>query len=43
MSRISKTVTPQTESIKQFYDAKYRVFHQLYHDDQRYRQLMSEV
>lgn len=43
MSRISKTVTPQTESIKQFYDAKYRVFHQLYHDDQRYRQLMSKV
>lgn len=42
MSRIGKTVTPQTNSIKQYYDRKYRVFHELYHDHMKYRQLMQE-
>ncbi|MFI8417271.1 FGGY-family carbohydrate kinase [Serratia sp. NPDC078593] len=42
MSRIGKTVTPQTNKIKRYYDRKYRVFHQLYHDHMTYRQLMQE-
>ncbi|WP_273871213.1 FGGY-family carbohydrate kinase [Serratia odorifera] len=42
MSRIGKTVTPQTNDIKRYYDRKYRVFHQLYHDHMKYRQLMQE-
>lgn len=42
MSRIGKTVTPQTNKIKAFYDRKYRVFHQMYHDHLRYQELMRE-
>ncbi|MDX5629938.1 MULTISPECIES: FGGY-family carbohydrate kinase [unclassified Brenneria] len=42
MSRIGKTVTPQTNKIKQYYDRKYRVFHELYNDHMKYRQLMQE-
>ena len=42
MSRIGKTVTPQTNKIKRYYDRKYRVFHQLYDDHMKYRQLMQE-
>ncbi len=42
MSRIGKTVTPQTDRIKRFYDMKYQVFHQMYEDDVKYKQLMSE-
>lgn len=42
MSRIGKTVTPQTNRIKQYYDRKYRVFHELYNDHMKYRQLMQE-
>ncbi|EFE97267.1 FGGY-family carbohydrate kinase [Serratia odorifera] len=42
MSRIGKTVTPQTNDIKRYYDRKYHVFHQLYHDHMKYRQLMQE-
>ncbi|WP_145521960.1 FGGY-family carbohydrate kinase [Yersinia aldovae] len=42
MSRIGKTVTPQTNKIKAYYDRKYRVFHQMYHDHIRYQELMQE-
>ncbi|BEN08714.1 ribulokinase [Serratia marcescens] len=42
MSRIGKTVTPQTNQIKSYYDRKYRVFHELYNDHMKYRQLMQE-
>ncbi|CAI1924748.1 FGGY-family carbohydrate kinase [Serratia proteamaculans] len=42
MSRIGKTVTPQTNKIKRYYDRKYRVFHELYNDHMKYRQLMQE-
>ncbi|AJI96690.1 FGGY carbohydrate kinase domain-containing protein [Yersinia ruckeri] len=42
MSRIGKTVTPQTNKIKAYYDRKYRVFHQMYHDHMRYQELMQE-
>lgn len=42
MSRIGKTVTPQTNKIKAYYDRKYRVFHELYNDHMKYRQLMQE-
>lgn len=42
MSRIGKTVTPQTNKIKSYYDCKYRVFHELYNDHMKYRRLMQE-
>lgn len=42
MSRIGRAVTPQTDRIKRFYDMKYQVFHQMYEDDMKYKQLMSE-
>ncbi|NLU15442.1 MAG: FGGY-family carbohydrate kinase [Serratia liquefaciens] len=42
MSRIGKTVTPQTNKIKRYYNRKYRVFHELYNDHMKYRQLMQE-
>lgn len=42
MSRIGKTVTPQTNQIKSYYDRKYRVFHELYNDHMKYRRLMQE-
>lgn len=42
MSRISKSVMPQTEKIKRFYDAKYKVFHKMYEDDVEYKRLMGE-
>ncbi|MEC5343290.1 FGGY-family carbohydrate kinase [Brenneria populi] len=42
MSRIGKTVTPQTNQIKQYYDRKYRIFHELYNDHMKYRRLMQE-
>lgn len=42
MSRIGKTVTPQTNKIKLYYDKKYRVFKEMYHDQMKYRQLMQE-
>lgn len=42
MSRIGKTVTPQTNKIKSYYDRKYRVFHELYNDHMKYRRLMQE-
>lgn len=42
MSRIGKTVTPQTNEIKRYYDRKYRVFREMYHDDMKYRQMMQE-
>jgi FGGY-family pentulose kinase len=42
MSRIGKTVTPQTNKIKEYYDRKYKVFHELYHDHMKYRRLMQE-
>ncbi|OMQ21020.1 FGGY-family carbohydrate kinase [Serratia oryzae] len=42
MSRIGKTVTPQTNKIKTYYDRKYRVFHELYHDHMKYCRLMQE-
>ncbi|MEB5837112.1 FGGY-family carbohydrate kinase [Pantoea dispersa] len=41
MSRIGKTITPQTNKIKEYYDRKYRVFHEMYHDSMKYRQLMQ--
>lgn len=41
MSRISRSVMPQTEKIKRFYDRKYQVFHRMYEDDMAYKQLMS--
>ncbi|KGT91842.1 ribulokinase [Erwinia typographi] len=43
MSRIGKTVTPQTNEIKQYYDRKYRVFRELYHDHMKYHQMMQEA
>ena len=42
MSRIGKTVTPQTNQIKSYYDRKYRVFHELYNAHMKYRRLMQE-
>ncbi|EJE8691354.1 FGGY-family carbohydrate kinase [Vibrio vulnificus] len=42
MSRISKSVMPQTEKIKHFYDAKYKIFHKMYEDDVQYKRLMEE-
>lgn len=41
MSRIGRITTPQTTDIKIFYDAKYRVFHQMYHDSEKYKTMMS--
>ncbi|MFA0412986.1 FGGY-family carbohydrate kinase [Vibrio renipiscarius] len=41
MSRISKSVMPQTEKIKLFYDAKYKIFHKMYEDDLEYKRLMK--
>jgi len=43
MSRIGKTVTPQTNEIKGFYDQKYQVFREMYHDHMKYRQMMQEA
>ena len=43
MSRIGKTVTPQTNEIKKFYDQKYQVFREMYHDHMKYRQMMQEA
>ncbi|SJN54457.1 Ribulokinase [Vibrio ruber DSM 16370] len=43
MSRISKTVMPQTELIKSFYDLKYKVFLEMYADDMKYRKIMGEL
>ena len=42
MSRIGKTVTPQANKSKRYYDAKYRVFQQMYTDDCRYKEMMTE-
>ncbi|WP_426768323.1 FGGY-family carbohydrate kinase [Erwinia aphidicola] len=42
MSRIGKTVTPQTNEIKRYYDRKYRVFREMYHDHMKYQQMMQE-
>ena len=42
MSRIGKTVTPQTNEIKRYYNRKYRVFRELYHDHMKYQQMMQE-
>ena len=41
MSRISKSMMPQTEKIKHFYDAKYKIFHKMYEDDAQYKRLME--
>lgn len=41
MSRIGKTVTPQTNEIKHYYDRKYQVFREMYHDHMKYRQMMQ--
>lgn len=43
MSRIGKTVTPQTNEIKRYYDRKYRVFREMYHDHMKYQQMMQEA
>ena len=43
MSRIGKTVTPQTNEIKRYYDRKYRVFREMYHDHMQYQQMMQEA
>lgn len=43
MSRIGKTVTPQADRSKRFYDAKYQVFLQMYADDCRYKAMMAEI
>ncbi|WP_433977680.1 FGGY-family carbohydrate kinase [Erwinia sp. E_sp_B01_9] len=42
-SRIGKTVTPQTNEIKRYYDQKYRVFREMYHDHMKYRHMMQEA
>ncbi len=42
MSRISKSVTPQTEKIKRFYEVKYTIFHKMYQDDAEYKRLMAD-
>ncbi|RJX73628.1 ribulokinase [Vibrio sinensis] len=42
MSRISKSVMPQAERIKHFYDAKYKIFHKMYQDDVEYKKWMAE-
>lgn len=42
MSRIGKMITPQTNQIKQFYDAKYQIFHLMYEDDMKYKALMAQ-
>ena len=41
MSRISKSVTPQNEKIKHFYDMKYAIFHKMYEDDMQYKRMMT--
>ncbi|NUW72747.1 FGGY-family carbohydrate kinase [Vibrio mediterranei] len=41
MSRISKSIMPQTEKNKLFYDAKYKIFHKMYEDDREYKRLME--
>ncbi|MFT6987171.1 MAG: FGGY-family pentulose kinase [Psychromonas sp.] len=43
MSRIGRVTTPQSNNIKRYYDAKYRVFHQMYHDSEKYQQMMTDV
>ncbi len=43
MSRIGKTVTPQTNEIKRYYDRKYRVFREMYHDHMKYQHMMQEA
>jgi ribulose kinase len=40
MNWISKSVTPQTEKVKHFYDAKYKIFHKMYEDDAQYKRVM---
>ncbi|MEC4725570.1 FGGY-family carbohydrate kinase [Shewanella sp. D64] len=42
MSRIGKMVTPTADKSKRFYDAKYRVFQQMYEDDCRYKTMMAD-
>ncbi len=42
MSRIGKMITPQTNQIKEFYDAKYQIFHLMYENDMKYKALMSQ-
>ncbi|MBY3790630.1 FGGY-family carbohydrate kinase [Photobacterium carnosum] len=42
MSRISKSVMPQAERIKHFYNAKYKIFHKMYQDDMDYKKLMAK-
>jgi ribulose kinase len=42
MSRIGKTVTPQTNKIKQYYNRKYQVFHEMYYDHIKYYQMMHK-
>ncbi|WP_213993078.1 FGGY-family carbohydrate kinase [Sodalis sp. dw_96] len=42
MSRIGKTVTPQTNKIKQYYNRKYQVFHEMYFDHMKYFQMMHK-
>ena len=43
MSRIGKSVFPQTGGCKFFYDAKYKVFQQMYEDDCRYCSIMAAI
>jgi FGGY-family pentulose kinase len=41
MSRIGRVITPQSNNIKRYYDAKYRVFHQMHHDSKKYQEMMT--
>ncbi|MGI9281705.1 MAG: FGGY-family carbohydrate kinase [Endozoicomonas sp.] len=41
MSSTGKVIAPQTET-KAFHDAKYRVFHELYEDQMKYKAMMRE-
>lgn len=42
MSRIGKMVTPTADKSKRFYDAKYKVFQQMYEDDCHYKAMMAD-
>ncbi len=41
MSRVASRVTPSQGSVRDFHDAKHRVFFRMFHDQQAYRALMD--
>jgi FGGY-family pentulose kinase len=41
MSRVASRIAPATGQVREFHDAKHRVFFRMYHDQQAYRSLMG--